>query len=73
MLAHAGEALHDTRLMIAMTSGNITALNQRLRKTVDALPPRARRKDGDDRPTPLVPRASFTEEADDEEHEHEGA
>ena len=65
------QALRDANVIV-VTAESADGV-ERLRKTVDALPPRARRKDGDDRPTPLVPRASFTEEADDEEHEHEGA
>ena len=35
-----------------------------LRKTIDALPPRSRRKDDPDRPTPLVPRAASVGEDD---------
>lgn len=63
------QALRDANVIVVTAEGADSV--ERLRKTVDALPPRARRKDGDDRPTPLVPRASFAEEAEDDEHEHE--
>lgn len=58
------QALRDTNVVVVATDtpGNV----ERLRKLIDALPPRAHRKD-EDRPTPLVPRAVGvdTEEHDD--------
>ena len=64
------QALRDANIIVVACEGAENV--ERLRKTIDALPPRARRKDGDDRPTPLVPRAHVAEEADDDnEHEHE--
>jgi hypothetical protein len=60
------QALRDTNV-IAVTADSGDAI-ERLRKTIDALPPRARRRD-EDRPTPLVPRAAAT--AGDADHEHD--
>lgn len=64
--AQALQALRDTNVIAVMadTGDGI----ERLRKTIDALPPRTRRRD-DERPTPLVPRAAPG--ASEEEHEHE--
>lgn len=49
-------ALRDANVsvVVAESPGEVEAL----RRTIDALPPRARRRDGEDRPTPLVPRAT---------------
>jgi hypothetical protein len=60
------QALRDTNVVV------VTARNEqdveRLRKTIDALPPRSRRKDDSDRPTPLVPRsASVAGDEDDDD------
>ncbi len=62
------QALRDTNVVVVAVEGaeNI----ERLRKTIDALPPRARRKD-EDRPTPLVPRATAADDEDEDEHDHD--
>lgn len=59
------QALRDTNVAIAAIAGaqNI----EKLRRTIDALPPRARRRE-EDRPFPMVPRAA---PGAGEEHEHE--
>ncbi len=61
------EALRDANVVVVVTEG--ASAVERLRKTIDGLPPRRRRKDGEDRPTPLVPRTVGIdeEEADEEE------
>jgi hypothetical protein len=60
------QSIRDTNVVavVAQTPDGV----ERLRKTIDALPERRRRKDGDDRPTPLVPRttAGDGDEEDDE-------
>ena len=61
------QALRDTNVLVAVVEGAQNV--ERLRKTIDALPPRSRRKD-DDRPTPLVPHNAMAEE-ESEEHDHE--
>ncbi len=61
------QALRDTNVIGAMADSADGV--ERLRKTIDALPPRARRKD-DERPTPLVPRPSAGN-GDDDDHDHE--
>ncbi len=61
------QALRDTNVLVAVVEGPENV--ERLRKTIDALPPRSRRKD-DDRPTPLVPHNAMAEEESDE-HDHE--
>jgi hypothetical protein len=58
------QALRDTNVVIVATEGADNV--ERLRKLIDGLPPRHRRRDGDDRPTPLVPRAVGADE-----HEHD--
>lgn len=58
------QALRDTNVIAVATNSPEDV--ERLRKTIDGLPPRIRRKD-DERPTPLVPRTSGAEE----EHEHD--
>ncbi len=63
------QALRDANVIVVACEG--AANVERLRKAIDALPARAHRKDGDDRPTPLVPRASAPNEDDDDEHEHD--
>ncbi len=63
------QALRDTNVIAVAVEGAPSI--ERLRKTIDALPPRARRKD-EERPTPLVPRSPVAaEEEDEHEHEHE--
>ena len=58
------QALRDTNVIAVLApSADDVA---KLRATIDALPPRARRRD-EDRPTPLVPRAG----GGDEEHDHD--
>lgn len=64
--AGALQALRDTNVAVVLAGGADDAA--RLRGTIDALPPRTRRRDADDRPTPLVPRASLV---DGDEHQHE--
>lgn len=61
------QALRDTN--IAVVAAEKADDVERLRKTIDALPPRSRRKDRDDRPTPLVPRtaAAASDEDDDDD------
>lgn len=60
------QALRDANVVIVATDAAEDVA--RLRKTIDALPPRARRRD-DDRPTPLVPRATGGAEEGDEDDE----
>ena len=66
------QALRDTNVAVITCEG--AANVERLRATIDALPPRSRRKD-DERPTPLVPRSTAAagedDDDDDGEHEHE--
>lgn len=62
------QALRDTNVVIAVAD-SADAVAQ-LRRTIDALPPRARRKDSEDRPVPLVPR-STAGDGDEEEHDHD--
>lgn len=63
------QALRDTNVIAVAVEGAPSI--ERLRKTIDALPPRARRKD-DERPTPLVPQSpAGADEEDEHEHEHE--
>jgi hypothetical protein len=57
------QALRDTNVVAVLAESDGI---ERLRKTIDALPPRARRRD-DDRPTPLVPRT--TAGAGEDEHD----
>jgi hypothetical protein len=59
------QALRDTNIVVvaAEKADDI----ERLRKAIDALPPRARRRDGEDRPTPLVPRTTATEDDDEDD------
>jgi hypothetical protein len=64
--APALQALRDTNVIgvLADSSDGV----ERLRKTIDRLPARSRRRD-EDRPTALVPRTGVT--AGEDEHEHE--
>ena len=60
------QALRETSVAVVMAEGAKDV--EALRKTIDALPPRARRKDGDERPTPLVPQSLASAG---EEHDHD--
>lgn len=62
------QALRDTNVIGAIADSGDGV--ERLRKTIDALPPRARRKD-EDRPTPLVPRTTAAQDDSDDDHEHD--
>jgi len=62
------QALRDTNVVVVAADKPDDV--EKLRKTIDGLPPRSRRRDGEDRPTPLVPRAAPAEE-DDDEHDHD--
>lgn len=59
------QVLRDTNVVVVMatTADAVVAL----RKAIDALPPRKARRDGDERPTPLVPRTTALEEDEGEE------
>lgn len=61
------QALRDTNIVVVAVDSPDAV--DKLRKTIDALPPRRRRKEGEERPTPLVPQAATVgveEEEDDE-------
>jgi hypothetical protein len=61
------QALRDTNVIGIIVEGGDAV--ERLRKTIDALPPRTRRKD-EDRPTPLVPRTTAGDgDIDDDDHD----
>ena len=62
------QTLRDTNVAVVVADAADGV--ERLRKTIDALPQRTRRKDSEDRPTPLVPRALMAEE-ETEEHDHD--
>jgi hypothetical protein len=62
------QALRETNVIVVCVEGAENV--ERLRKTIDALPPRSRRKDAE-RPVPLVPHAAMAEEEEEHEHEHE--
>lgn len=60
------QALRDTNVVV-IVADSADAVD-RLRKTIDALPPRRRRKESEDRPTPLVPQTpTGTGEEEEEE------
>lgn len=61
------QALRDTNVVV-VAADSADAV-EKLRKTIDALPPRRRRKDGEERPMPLVPQAATVgvEEEEDED------
>ncbi len=59
------QAIRDTNV-VAVVAGTPDGI-ERLRKTIDSLPERRRRKDGDDRPTPLVPRTTAGDGDEDED------
>ena len=59
------QALRDTN--VAIVAADSADAVGRLRKAIDELPPRSRRKDDGERPTPLVPRAAPGVEGDDDD------
>jgi hypothetical protein len=59
------QALRDTNVVVVAADRADDI--ERLRKTIDALPPRARRREGEERPTALVPRTAAAEEEEEEE------
>ena len=61
------QALRDTNVVIIATDSADAV--DRLRKTIDALPPRRRRKESEERPTPLVPHAAMGPGEEEEEEE----
>lgn len=62
------QALRDAGVAVVITQGADNV--EKLRKAIDALPPRSRRRDGEERPVPLVPQAATGAEEDDE-HDHD--
>ena len=60
------QALRDTNVPVVVVEGGDAV--EALRKKIDELPPRARRKDDSDRPLPFVPRTAGVSE---EEHDHD--
>lgn len=61
--------LRDTNVLVVVAAD--AAGVEKLRKTIDALPPRSRRKDSDDRPVPLVPQSASVGDGDEPEHDHD--
>jgi hypothetical protein len=61
------QALRDTGVVVVASDRADDV--ERLRKTIDGLPPRARRRD-DDRPAPFVPQAASGGD-DDDDHDHD--
>jgi hypothetical protein len=59
------QALRDTNIVVVAADKADDI--ERLRKTIDGLPPRTRRRDAEDRPTPLVPRAAAVEDDDEDD------
>ncbi|HYM15217.1 MAG TPA: hypothetical protein VEZ14_06630 [Dehalococcoidia bacterium] len=59
------QAIRDTN--VAIVCAESAAGVEQLRKTIDALPLRRQRKDAQDRPSPLVPRAHAPEDTEDDE------
>jgi hypothetical protein len=59
------QALRDTNVAV-VAPASVDGVGK-LRKTIDALPPRSRRKDDPERPTPLVPRAASGGDDDEDE------
>ena len=60
------QALRDTNVVVVLADSADAV--ERLRTTIDALPPRSRRKESEERPTPLVPQTAAAAE---EEHDHD--
>jgi hypothetical protein len=63
------QALRDTNVVVIVADSPEAV--ERLRKRIDALPPRRRRREGEDRPAPLVPLTAAVG-ADEEEGEEDG-
>lgn len=63
------QVLRDTNVVVVVAAD--AAAVEKLRKTIDALPPRSRRKDMDDRPLPLVPQSVSVGDGDEPEHDHD--
>ncbi|MDP9237865.1 MAG: hypothetical protein M3P30_10820 [Chloroflexota bacterium] len=63
------QTLRDTNIVVVIAADG--AAVEKLRKTIDALPPRSRRKDLDDRPLPLVPQSASVGDGDEPEHDHD--
>ncbi len=59
------QALRDTNVLVVAVEGADNV--ERLRKTIDALPPRSKRREDGDRPAPLVPAAASAGDADDDD------
>lgn len=59
------QALRDAGVAVVVGQGADSI--EKLRKTIDALPPRSRKREGEERPVPLVPHAGGGEE----EHDHD--
>ncbi len=63
------QALRETSVAVVLAEGAKDVAE--LRKTIDALPPRARRKDGDERPMPFVPHSASVGDGDEHDHEED--
>ncbi len=62
------QALRDSNVpLVAVDASGVEAL----RRAIDALPARTRRKDDGDRPLPFVPRTAGVGIEEDDEHEHD--
>lgn len=59
------QALRDTNVLVVAAEGADNV--ERLRKTIDALPPRSKRREDGDRPSPLVPAAAAAGDDDDDD------
>ena len=62
------QALRDTNVVVVVATD--AAGVDKLRKTIDALPPRRPRKDAE-RPTPLVPVGPSVGDGDEPDHDHD--
>lgn len=62
------QALRDTSVVLVAVDRVDDV--ERLRKTIDSLPPRPRRRDGDDRPMPFVPRPTAGDGDEEDDHDH---
>ena len=62
------QAMRDTGVVIVASDKAEDV--ERLRKTIDGLPPRARSRN-EDRPTPLVPQAAAVDDDDEHDHDHD--
>lgn len=59
------QALRDTNVLVVAVEGADNV--ERLRKTIDALPPRSKRREDGDRPAPFVPTATSAGDVDDDD------